>query len=164
VFLQLSWIDLFGSSRDYLPLETLKLQEVLLAKLNQLSQGNNVLDAPASNTDGFLRVIHVSHQLILICSFGTKWDFLHLESYDLQDVFLSEITQFWQVNNMLDSPASNTDGSLREIYVFLQLSWMGLLAAKWANIHIENYDFQEVFLSKTNSILRGKQCTRCCHS
>jgi hypothetical protein len=31
-----------------------KLQEVFLSKTPQLSKGNNVLDAPPSNTDGFL--------------------------------------------------------------------------------------------------------------
>jgi hypothetical protein len=34
--------------------ETLNLQEVLIEKLPQFSPGNNKLDAPASNTDGFL--------------------------------------------------------------------------------------------------------------
>jgi hypothetical protein len=32
-------------------------------KLIQFFQENNVLDAPASNTDGFLQEIHLFHQL-----------------------------------------------------------------------------------------------------
>jgi hypothetical protein len=38
----------------YLHLETPKLQEVFLSKTNSSFAGNNVLDASASNTDGFL--------------------------------------------------------------------------------------------------------------
>jgi hypothetical protein len=40
--------------REYLHLETPNLQEGFLAKITQLLQGNKVLEAPASNTDGFL--------------------------------------------------------------------------------------------------------------
>jgi hypothetical protein len=38
------------------------------------------------------------------------------------------------------------------IHVFLQLSSIGLIGRKWASAHLENYDFQEVFLPKANSI------------
>jgi hypothetical protein len=38
VFLQLSWVDLFGANRAYLHLETPKLEEVFLSKLALLSQ------------------------------------------------------------------------------------------------------------------------------
>jgi hypothetical protein len=49
VFLQPTW-----KNRTYLLLQTLKLQEVLLEKVPQFLPGSNELDAPASNTDGFL--------------------------------------------------------------------------------------------------------------
>jgi hypothetical protein len=54
MFLQLCWIYLFGANCAYLHLETPKLQEVFLLKTIQLSQGNNVIDAFASITNGFL--------------------------------------------------------------------------------------------------------------
>jgi hypothetical protein len=38
----------------YLHLETPKLQGAFLSKTETILTGNNVLDAPASNTDGFL--------------------------------------------------------------------------------------------------------------
>jgi hypothetical protein len=47
------------------------------------------------------------------------------------------------------------------MHVFLQLSWIGHLGIKWAFLHHEICDLQEVVLSKTNSILTGKQCSRC---
>jgi hypothetical protein len=54
VFLQLTQIGLYGANIHYLHLENDDLQELFHQKLSQFSQGNNVLDAPASNTDGFL--------------------------------------------------------------------------------------------------------------
>jgi hypothetical protein len=47
-------MGLFEKNVAYLHHEKPKMQEVILYKLTQLSQGNNVLDAPASNIDGFL--------------------------------------------------------------------------------------------------------------
>jgi hypothetical protein len=49
-----------------------------------------------------------------------------------------------------------------EIHVFVQLSWIGLFGANRDYLHIENYDLQEVFLSKTNSILTEKHTTTHC--
>jgi hypothetical protein len=43
-----------------------------------------------------------------------------------------------------------------QIYVFLQLSGTGLLGANRAYLKVENYDLQELLLSKTNSIFTGK--------
>jgi hypothetical protein len=59
--------------------------------------------------------------------------------------------------NILDAPAYNIGGFLWETHVFLPLGWIGLFGTKWAFLHCENYGFQEVFLSKTNSILTGKK-------
>jgi hypothetical protein len=38
---------------------------------------------------------------------------------------------------------------------------MGLFGEKGAYFHLETPKFQEVFLSKTNSVLTRKQCARC---
>jgi hypothetical protein len=65
-----------------------------------------------------------------------------------------KLPQMSQGNNVLDAPASYTDG-------FLQPSWIGLFGTKWGYIQIENSDFQQVLLSKTNSFLTGKQCVIC---
>jgi hypothetical protein len=43
----------------------------------------------------------------------------------------------------------------REIHLFLQPSWIGLIETKWAFLHLENRDLQEVFLLKTNLHLLG---------
>jgi hypothetical protein len=54
VFLQLSGKGLFGKQRSYLHLEKPYLQEVFFSKTNSILTGNNVLDAPASHTNGFV--------------------------------------------------------------------------------------------------------------
>jgi hypothetical protein len=54
VYLQFSQIGLFRVSTYSLHLETPKWQYVFLSKITQVSKGNNVLNANASITDGFL--------------------------------------------------------------------------------------------------------------
>jgi hypothetical protein len=54
VYLNLSLIGLVGVNRACIHLESSELQVDFLEKLTQFSLGNNVPDAPASNTDGFL--------------------------------------------------------------------------------------------------------------
>jgi hypothetical protein len=44
----------FEQSEDFSPLKTLNGKQYSFLKLNKFSQGNNVLDAPASNVDSFL--------------------------------------------------------------------------------------------------------------
>jgi hypothetical protein len=65
---------------------------------------------------------------------------------------------------VLHAPASNTNGFLWEIHVFHQLSYVGLLGIQSAFLHLEISDLHEVFLSKPNSTLTGKECGRCCSS
>jgi hypothetical protein len=43
----------------------------------------------------------------------------------------------------------------QEMHVFLQLTWIALFESKWAFLHLENSDFQEIFLWNTISILTG---------
>jgi hypothetical protein len=88
------------------------LQEVSFQKLTQFSQRNNVLDAPASNPDGFLSTDTYVLSLSWIGILETKCPFLHHERYDSQEVFLSKLSQFSHENNLLDAPASKMDGYL----------------------------------------------------
>jgi hypothetical protein len=60
---QLRGIHLFGANRAYLHFEIPKLEEVLLQKQTQFSQGNHMLHATASKQVDFFREIHVFHQL-----------------------------------------------------------------------------------------------------
>jgi hypothetical protein len=54
MFLQLSCRALFGIKTAYLHIEKPKLQDIFLSKLTQFTQGNNVLEAAAYDTNGFL--------------------------------------------------------------------------------------------------------------
>jgi hypothetical protein len=83
-----------------LHLEKTMLLEVFLSKRTQFSQGNNVVDAAASNRDRFLS------QDICVSSTQLKrpiWNniaYLHLEKHKLQEVFFSKLTQFSQEKQM----------------------------------------------------------------
>jgi hypothetical protein len=81
-----------------------------------------------------------------------------LKHRNCKKLSIETLTQYSQGNNVLDHPASQTDGFLREIHLFLHFSRRGLFGAKQAFLFLENYDLQEVFLSTSNSILLGKQC------
>jgi hypothetical protein len=76
--------------------------------------------------------------------------------------YFQKWTQFSNGNNVPGDPASNTHGFLWIDICVSSTRWIGLFGTTWAFLHLENYDFQELFLSETNSILTGKQCTRCC--
>jgi hypothetical protein len=54
MFHWLRWIRLFVSKTAYLHLEIPSCRKFSFQKLTQFSQGNNVLDVAASNTDAFL--------------------------------------------------------------------------------------------------------------
>jgi hypothetical protein len=69
-------------------LKHLRCKKYSVLKLTQFSQGNNVLHALASNTDGFLLRDTCVFQLSGIGLFGTTWAILHLENYDLHEVFI----------------------------------------------------------------------------
>jgi hypothetical protein len=49
----------------------------------------------------------------------------------------------------------------REIHVFLPFSQTGIFGVNRAYLHLVIPKLQEVFLSKTNSFVQGKQCARC---
>jgi hypothetical protein len=121
-----------------------------------------VHDDPASNIDFFNREIHVYLQFRLVGLFGQKRASLHVETQKLQEVFLSKPKLI--LTSKLLTASSNIDGFLwRDTCVF-QVRWMGLFVANRAYFHFGNYDLQEVFLTKTNSFLTGKQCFICSSS
>jgi hypothetical protein len=134
------------------------VQDVIV---NRFSQGNNMLDAAASNIDDFLwrdtcvsliqhnrpigskQTIYSSWKLWFKGNIHCKNQFnSHLETILLRLLLLTEM--FF----------------IGEICIFLQFGWIGLFGTKCAFLHLENYDFQEVFLSKTKSICTLKQGAR----
>ena len=68
-----------------------------------------MVDAAASNRDGVFGEIHVFLQLKLIGLFGADRAYLHFEFHELQEVFLSKLTQFSQRKIVLYASAFNTD-------------------------------------------------------
>jgi hypothetical protein len=65
-------------------------------------------------------------------------------------------------NKMLDAAASTIEGILsRDTCVFFNSAAVGLIGTKRVYLHLGKPMLQEVFLSKTNSILTVKQCGIC---
>jgi hypothetical protein len=58
---------------------------------------------------------------------------------------------------VLDATASNIDGFLWTNTCVSSTQLIRPILVNRAYLHLENYDFEEVFLSKTNSTLTGKQ-------
>jgi hypothetical protein len=67
-------------------------------------------------------------------------------------------------NNVLDPPSLTQMVVFGAIHVFLQLTWIGLFGRKWAFLHHEYYDLQDVFFTKISSVCTGKQCSTCSSS
>jgi hypothetical protein len=104
--------DIFWTNKAYIHLEIPKLQEVFLSKQSQFLQVNTVLDAPASNTDGFLWEIHTFHHITWTALFGTKWVFPIFITVICRKYCFPKLTEFSQENNVLDFAASSVFGFL----------------------------------------------------
>jgi hypothetical protein len=93
-------------------LKTLTDSEYFFEKLTKVSQGNNVLEIPSSNTDDFLLIgAHVTSILLKRCILN-KVNVLPLANAERQEHSLQKLTQFSSGNIVVDSPASNIYGFL----------------------------------------------------
>jgi hypothetical protein len=106
-------------------------------KLTQFSQGNNVLDATASTTNGFLLRETCFINLAEYPYLEQREPISTLKNTSGQKNSFQKLTQLSQGNNVLGASASNTYGFLSRDTVFLQLSLIGLFVANRAYIHLE---------------------------
>jgi hypothetical protein len=155
VFLQLSWIGLFGAKTAYHHLEAPKLRKHYFQILTQFSQGKSVLELLLLIQMIFYREIHLFLQLSWIGLFWAKTAYHHLETPKLQKYSFQKLTKYSQGNNVLHASDSNTHGFLQEIHIFCPLRWAGLFSTKWAFLHFKNSDLLEVFLSKIIQFSHG---------
>jgi hypothetical protein len=160
-FPALTWIGLFGAKSAYLHLEAPNFHEVFLSKVNSVITEKQCAASFCFYTDGFPSrdtCVSSSKMNWWICS---KMSLFHLENFGLQEVLLSKTFWVSRDNTVLYAAATFTAGFLREIHIVLQLRWIGLFGANWGYFHLERPSSQEVFFSKTDAILTGKQCARC---
>jgi hypothetical protein len=124
-----------------------------------LSLGNNVTDA--------LLVKRMEFFQRYLCSFNSP-EYAYLEQNEplstLKIVICSRdsfqnLTQFSIGKNVLGASSFNTDGCLWTDTCVLQISLIAIFWTSWSFSHLENYDFQDVFLSITKWILNEQQCT-----
>jgi hypothetical protein len=106
-------------------------------KLTQVSQVNNVLHCAVSNIDTTFGEMHVLLQVRWTGVFGANSHTTTLKNLICTNISFQKITQLSPGSNVLEVPASNADGFLWEIHVFLHLSWIDLFGTKWAIPHLE---------------------------
>jgi hypothetical protein len=96
VFLQLSWIGLFGSQEACHNLQKPTFQEVVLSKTNWTQTGKHVLHTAASFIHGFCWRDACTSSTELNRTFWKNETFSPLKT-DLQEVFLSKTTSVWKI-------------------------------------------------------------------
>jgi hypothetical protein len=108
--------------------------------------------------------------LLRYISFFTSPEWPYLEQTEPSSTFkhlrcrkycFQNLTPFSQGNNVLEVPASKTDGFLSRGACVSSTSRISLFWTIRAYLHLETPKSQQVFLSKTNSIVTEKQCARC---
>ena len=161
VFLLLSWRGHFGANWPMSTLNHLPCRKYSFQNVTWFSQGNNVAYAAVSHLDSLFGEIHVFLQLGWIGLLVGHWNYHHCKYLSCRKYSFPNVNQFSRGRNVRNSVASNIDGFLGEIHVFLQLSLKCLCGAKGAYLHLENCDVQEVFTIKTNSTVTWKQYSRC---
>jgi hypothetical protein len=161
VLRQLNWIDLFGTKRAHLHLENPMFLEVILWELTWLSEGINILDVPASDTNGFLLRNECVSSTQLKRPIWTNIASLHHENPKLQEVFIKKNSSVLRGKQCSRYSHLTQMGFFGEIHVLPYFSWIGLLGTKRAQLHLEKPKLEEVFVSKSNSILIGKHSVRC---
>jgi hypothetical protein len=82
----------------------------------------------------------------------------YLENSGLQEIFLSQLSQFSEEYNVLDATFLPCMVVFGELHAFPPLTGIGLFGAKTAHLHFESPNFREVFLSKVDSVITEKQC------
>jgi hypothetical protein len=101
----------------------------------------------------FFGVIHVFPPLSWIGIFGAKSAYLHLKSPNFQEVFLSKPNTILKRKQCYRSCSFQHRWFSLQGNVFLQLTWIGLLHANRAYLHLQSPTLLEIILSKTTSIV-----------
>jgi hypothetical protein len=121
-----------------------------------------MLGAAASNIHDFLcRDTCVYSTLLNRPSWRQTELIFKLKHVSCRKYCFQKLTEFSQGKNVLGAPASNIDG-----FVWRDTCVSSSQAKRpiWNKMSLspsENYDFRDVFLSKTNSIVNWEQCSIC---
>ena len=107
-----------------------------------------MLDLPASNTDIFPSRDTRVFSSTLNTLFARKGAFLHLRNYDLQEGFLSKVTQWSHINNVPDAAAATLEGFLWSGTCVSSTQLNRVNGVNTAYLHLETLLLQDVFLPK----------------
>jgi hypothetical protein len=112
VFLQFSWIGLFGKKYALLPLEIPDWQEVFPSKLTQFSRETRCLMLLLQSKMVFLERYMCFFNSAKYAYLEEIESFSHLKSLMGRQYSFQKLTPFSQGNNVLDAPPSNIDAFL----------------------------------------------------
>jgi hypothetical protein len=155
IFLQLSWISLFWTKRAFVHLENSNLQEVFLSKPNSVLTGKQCGRMLLLLTQMvFCREIRVFPQN-LNRPIWNKKSLPHLEKYDLQEVFISKTHSFLPGKQSARCSCRKQRCLSPRVRCVLSNHQIGLCGTKWSFLYLQNYDLQEVFLSKLTQFSQG---------
>jgi hypothetical protein len=99
----------FRKNRAYHNLKNKSFRKYSFQKLPEISRGGPVLDPPDYYMDGFLWRDTGVFQIISICIFGTNRAYLYCEKPSCS-TYSFKNCQLSQGNDVLDAPASSTNG------------------------------------------------------
>jgi hypothetical protein len=162
VFLQINWIGLCKTQWTFLHLETVISRKYSFQKLLEYSQGKSVVDAAASNIHGFpsrdtsVSSTHQNRTLWNKMSLSPPWKLWYPGSIHFKILFDSHRETMCCMLLLHTQMVS-----FQEVHVFQPLRWIGLFGTIRAYIHLATPKLQEVFLSKNNPHLTGKQFGIC---
>jgi hypothetical protein len=149
---------------NYHHLEKPTWPKVFVWKRTQFSLWSHVLDTAASKIGGCLwRGTCISSTLLNRPSWRQQSLCPPWNTYVSERFRFQKLTQFSQETMCYMLLRLKQMVFFQEMHVFLQLTWIALFESKWAFLHLENSDFQEIFLSNTVSILTVKQWAGYCN-
>jgi hypothetical protein len=156
VFLQLSWIRLFGIKWAFSTFKTVICRSYSFQKLIQLSKGNNVLDATASSIHAFLCRGTCISSTQLNSPNGAKAAYLPHEAPKIQEV------SFPKLHSSHKKTVCFYYGWFpsKRYMCFFNLAKQAYLEQGEPPL-LWNWVLQGALLSKTNLILKGTHCARC---
>jgi hypothetical protein len=98
--------------------------------LTQFSQGNNVLEPPASSLDICLQEIEYFFHSLERVYLAQRWYSSHFKTLRERQYSFKKLTQFKVLNKVLDPLSCNVRGSLTSHTVFLPIIERGNFAPK----------------------------------
>jgi hypothetical protein len=138
VLVPLTWMELFAQRCFSSDMKILSGRQYSFQYVTEFSWGNNGQDISAFNTDCIAHKIHVFLHLVWSGYFSKIEWFSHFITLSDRKYSLNSISQFAQLNHVLEPSASNIDRFLSRNTVLLPFSRIQLFCTKMMLLTFEN--------------------------